>query len=123
MAFDWNSYKELAERLRLEDNEAAKRSAISRLYYSIYWKARLLLESEEPTLIVPPDNSHTFVWRKFFKKGISRNKIWDNGTRLKEYRIKADYEQEIEKIEDVVKTSFLIAEQIIKDLNSISGKK
>jgi len=50
MPFDWNTYKDLAEELRLRNDEASKRSAISRLYYSVYWKARNLLEKENPNL-------------------------------------------------------------------------
>jgi uncharacterized protein (UPF0332 family) len=123
MLFDWDKYKELAEELRLKDDEAAKRSAISRLYYSVYWKARIFLEKEEPNLNVPPDNSHAFVWRKYQNKGITRNKIFSDGKRLKEYRQEADYEPEIEKLEDVVETSFRIAETIITNLNTIAGKK
>lgn len=123
MSFDWNTYKDLAEELRLRDDEASKRSAISRLYYSVYWKARILLEKETPNLYVPLDNSHTTIWRKFLDKGITRRTIFNNGQRLKEYRQMADYEAEIEKLEETVEASFMLAEQIIKILNSLSGNK
>ena len=123
MLFDWSQYKELAEELRQRNDEASKRTAISRLYYSVYWKARILLEREDPNLEVSPDKSHAFVWKKFEKKGTTRNKIWSDGTRLKEYRQKADYESEIAKLEDVVEISFSIANQIIKNLDAIAGNK
>jgi len=123
MSFDWNTYKDLAEELRLRDDEASKRSAISRLYYSVYWKARILIEKENPSFNVPSDNSHATVWRKFLDKGITRRTIFNNGQRLKEYRQMADYESEIEKIEDTVEASFILAEQIIKTLNALSGNK
>jgi len=123
MPFDWDTYKDLAEELHLRDDEASKRSAISRLYYSVYWKARNLLEKENPTLNVPPDNAHTFVWRKFLDKGITRKTVHKDGTRLKEYRKDADYEPEIERLEDTVEASFILAEKLIQTLNSLSGKK
>ena len=123
MSFDWNSYKDLADELRLRDDEASKRSAISRLYYSVYWKARILLEKENPNLHIPSDNSHTTVWQKFLDKGHSRRTIFNNGQRLKKFRQMADYEARIEKLEDTVEASFILAEQIIKTLNSLSGNK
>ncbi|HSK73194.1 MAG TPA: hypothetical protein VK892_15960 [Pyrinomonadaceae bacterium] len=122
MSFDWDAYKDLAEELRHREDEASKRSAISRLYYSVYWKARNLLEKEEPNLSVPPDNAHTFVWRKFLGKGITRKTVYKDGTRLKEYRKDADYEPGIENLAEAVEASFIIAERILKTLNSLSGK-
>lgn len=123
MSFDWNTYKDLAELLRLKDDEASQRSAISRLYYSVYWKARNLLETEDPNFYVPPDNSHSVVWRKFLNKGHTRRTIHTDGNRLKGYRVKADYEPKIEEIEKTVEASFILAEKIITILNSLSGKK
>ncbi len=46
MIFDWNDFRKLAEELRQKETEAAKRTAISRLYYALYWRARNLLEDE-----------------------------------------------------------------------------
>ena len=112
MPFDWNTYKDLAEVLRLGDSEAAKRSAISRLYYAVYWKARLLLEKENPDFYVSSDNSHATVWR-----------IYKDGQRLKEFRQMADYEPEIEKLADTVEASFTLAEKIIAILDQLAGNK
>lgn len=44
--FDWNDFKTLAEQLRQSESEASKRTAISRIYYAVYWNARNLLENE-----------------------------------------------------------------------------
>ncbi len=123
MLFDWNTYKDLAEDLRNRDDEASKRSAISRLYYSVYWKARNLLENEDSNFFVSAENSHAVVWRKFNNQGHSRRTIFNNGQRLKDYRQLADYESEIENIEEAVEASFDLAEKIIKTLNSLSGNK
>lgn len=123
MPFNWNNYKELAEELSKRDDEASKRTAISRLYYAVYWQARNLLEKEDANFFVSAENSHATVWRKFNNQGHSRRAVFNNGQRLKEYRQMADYEPEIERLEDTVKASFIIAEQIIKTLNSLSGNK
>jgi uncharacterized protein (UPF0332 family) len=123
MSFDWNNYKNLADELRLNADEASKRSAISRLYYAVYWKARILLETEDPNLRVPPDNSHTFVWRKFLNSGHTRRTIHKDGTRLKEYRINADYVSEIEKIDETVEASFILGERMIQTLNRLTGNE
>lgn len=123
MPFDWNTYKDLAEELRLRDDEASKRSAISRLYYAIYWQARNFLEKEDADFYVSAENSHATVWRKFNNQGHSRRTIFNNGQRLKEYRQMADYESEIERLEDTVEASFILAEKIIGILNSLSGNK
>jgi uncharacterized protein (UPF0332 family) len=123
MPFDWNTYKTLADELRQRNDEASQRSAISRLYYSIYWKARILLEEEDSTFSVPIENSHAVVWRRFRDKGPSRRTIFNNGQRLKEYRQMADYESEIQKLEDTVTAAFTLAENINQTLNSLSSKK
>lgn len=122
MAFDWDKYKDLAEELRQRDNEAAKRSAISRLYYSVYWKARLFLENENPSLRVAKENSHSFVWNNDKKQGRSRSPVGRYGDTLSEYRKKADYELEIIRIEDVVEMSFQTAEKILYYLQQIQPK-
>jgi len=123
MPFNWDDYKGLAEELRFRDDEASKRSAVSRLYYAVYWQARNLLEKEDANFFVSAENSHATVWRKFNNQGHSRRMIFNNGQRLKEYRQMADYESEIERLEDTVEASFIIAEQIIKTLNSLSENR
>lgn len=122
MPFDWSEYKTLAEELRLRDDEASKRSAISRLYYSVYWKARNLLESEDANFYVRAENSHATVWRGFLNKGIERATIHRNGQQLKEFRIMADYnDPEITNLEQTVDASFKLAERMINTLDTLSG--
>lgn len=57
MIFDWNDFYTLAEELNRREDEAAKRTAISRLYYAIYWEARNLLE-DEGFIFRQNDSSH-----------------------------------------------------------------
>jgi hypothetical protein len=44
--FDWTSYFVLARELAKRPEEASRRTAVSRAYYAIFNKARLLLEGE-----------------------------------------------------------------------------
>ena len=64
--FDWNDFKTLAEELRQRNDEAAQRTAISRVYYAVYWRARNFLESEAFTL---RNTKH-----HIFKSGTNTNK-------------------------------------------------
>ena len=41
MSFDWDQFRQLAEELRQRNDEAAQRTAISRIYYAFYWRARV----------------------------------------------------------------------------------
>lgn len=45
MIFDWDDFRSLAEELRERETEAARRTAISRVYYAVYWKARIFFGS------------------------------------------------------------------------------
>ncbi len=123
MPFDWSTYKDLADELRLRDDEASKRSAISRLYYSVYGKAKNLLVVEDPNINVPAENSHAFVWRKFLNKGHTRRTVQRDGTRLKNLRVNADYEPEVQSLEENVEFSFVLAERLIETLDKLSGNK
>ena len=57
MPFDWNDYARLADELSKREDEASLRTAISRLYYSVYHQARdYLLEENVP--LSTTDSSH-----------------------------------------------------------------
>lgn len=120
--FDWNDFKILAEKLKDEKDEASQRTSISRLYYAVYWKARLTLESEDPNLRVPQDNAHSFVWNRFFGNNKTRNAISRKGKDLRRNRNDADYEANIKKPKELVDDSFQIAEHILYYLKQIQPK-
>lgn len=123
MPFDWDKYKELAEELRLKDDEAAKRSAISRLYYSIYHKAKNFLEDTSGNFIFSENKpAHQQVWNEFIKTGGTDRNIGSNGKRLLDLRVDADY-KEIYKIDDELETSFRIANNILTYLQQIEKRR
>ena len=121
--FDWNEFKILAEKLKDEKDEASQRTSISRLYYAVYWKARLTLEREDQNLQVPEYNAHKFVWDKFSGSNKTRNAISRKGRDLRRNRNDADYEADIRKPKELVDDSFQIAENILFYLNQIQPKK
>ena len=113
----------LLKKLKDEKDEASQRTSISRLYYAVYWKARLTLEKEDPNLRVPQENAHSFVWNKFFGSNKTRNAISRKGKDLRRNRNDADYEAKIAKPEELVDDSFQIAEHILYYLNQIQPRE
>ncbi len=122
MPFDWNTYKDLAEELRLRDDEASKRSAISRLYYSLYHKVKKFLESEGENFLFSENKpAHQQVWNELIRTGGTHRRIGENGKRLLDNRVDADY-KEINKIDDALETSFRLANNMLFYLSQVQPK-
>lgn len=121
MIFDWNDFRKLAEELRQRETEAAKRTAISRLYYAIYWRARNLLE-DEGFIYRQSDQSHQQVWQEFKRRGMTHRAIAFSGLELRDKRVEADYFEEVENIEKLTKSAFDIAEKMSIYLEQIEKK-
>lgn len=117
--FDWNEFKILAEKLKDEKHEASQRTAISRLYYAIYWKARIQIESKG-YVYDRYQSSHKQIWNAYLSKSDPNNKdIGKKGDELHKKRIKADYLDEIRKLNNLVEDSFLVANEIIEALKKV----
>lgn len=109
MSFDWNEFRSLAENLRESEMEAARRTAISRIYYTVYYRAKIYLEGEG-FLFRQFESSHRQIWDEFKDKGRTFAAIGNAGDRLRANRVKADYVAEIEDVDFLVKRSFELAE-------------
>lgn len=109
MNFDWNEFRAFAESLRESETEAAKRTAISRIYYAVYHRAKIYLESEG-FQFRQFESSHRQIWDEFKDKGRTFAAIGNTGDRLRANRVKADYIAKIEDIDFLVKRSFELAE-------------
>jgi len=117
--FDWNEFKILAEKLKDEKDEDSQRTAISRLYYAIYWKARIQIvgkgyryDRKKP--------SHQQIWDEYLRKGdLDNQDIGKKGKELRDNRTKADYYNEIIRLKDLVEDSFLIADEIFVVLKRV----
>ena len=121
--FNWADYGSLAQKLRSEANEASQRTAISRLYYSVFHQARLYLEGEGVIFSTMGPSTHQQVWREFQRRGRSHRAIGSLGGQLLKYRVQADYFDQIGKLEEIVKDSFKNTESAIIYLHQIQSTK
>ena len=119
MSFDWNTYKDLAEKLRQNEDEASKRSAISRLYYSVFHQAKIFLIDIENFNYSENKEPHAQVWNEFINKGKTYKSIGENGKRLRNLRNDADYKDEIGRLDDVLETSFRTAKNVLTYLQQV----
>ena len=122
MPFDWNDYYLLAERLKQGDEEASRRSAISRAYYSVYRQARNYLVI--CGVNIPETGSvHKFVWNHYRSAGGKTfSAIGINGDRLHRNRTRADYDNEVESLNESVGESFRYATNVLFYLKQLRRK-
>ncbi|MGH9844554.1 MAG: hypothetical protein ACREEM_38015 [Blastocatellia bacterium] len=116
--FDWSDYEKLARSLRNGD-EAAKRSAISRLYYSIYHRALQKLEEVTDFAYSADKPAHQQVWDRYANEGRTLTAIGRKGKELRGYREKADYASAITSLDRLLNDSFDVAEAILHWLDKI----
>lgn len=121
MSFDWSEYYALAERLRQESSEAAHRSAISRVYYAVFCQARNYLLEQGVILSAMGPSSHKQVWSEFKHRGHTHRSIGSNGDKLHYNRIKADYENEVDQLNSLMKESFETARRVLHYLNQVKN--
>jgi uncharacterized protein (UPF0332 family) len=119
MPFDWGNYYALAESLRTSPEESCLRSAISRVYYSVYCQARNLLIEEWDLVIRDTESAHSKVWRFYREKGGTFAAIGRTGTKLFANRVNADYDDEIERLDELVIESFRYADNVLTYLEQI----
>jgi hypothetical protein len=120
IAFDWNAYFVLAEELAKRDDEASKRTAISRAYYSAFHDAMARAE----TTCGPKDggNSHDWCWNRYlYTDHENCKKVGIEGNRLKGKRVWADYNAEPQKrLADYVTAALDTAQRLKKEIASLS---
>jgi uncharacterized protein (UPF0332 family) len=116
--FDWSEYEKLARSLENGD-EAAKRSSVSRLYYSIYHQAIAKLEEATDFTHSANKPAHQQVWERFIAEGKSFKAIGNKGRHLRDNRSRADYDPEIGNLDAMVSESFSLANAILYWLDKI----
>lgn len=88
---------ELGRRLAQCDDEASLRTAVGRVYYSIFHQVRDGLRACKRLQDNRLEGSHDRVWNsiKPGQTGLEREwvQVYTLGTRLKDWRVKADYEK------------------------------
>lgn len=124
MPFDWNEYLVLARELADTDGavaseESKRRSAISRAYYSSYCSARNFLENMYGEVAPEHSSVHAFVVKALISK--SEIELVQAGTKLdtlRQYRAKADYDNEVTGLKKHTELSIMYAEEIHDTINA-----
>ncbi len=92
MSFSWQEFAELAIQLASErQDEASRRTAISRAYYAAYHAASALVRDRD---LHPPDQqlSHWLVWKLIRDSHLPNcQEISQRGFTLRDARVWADY--------------------------------
>ena len=91
--FDSTGFIKVAEKLALWDDEASRRTAISRAYYCVFHMACLLVERGG---ILLPNDGRAFrdVWEVLRRQGGARVRAGIDGLELLDRRREADYARE-----------------------------
>ena len=113
--FEWTDFLEVAEELASRDNEASRRSAISRAYYCAYHRARILIERDN--IWLPKDGrSHREVWNVLEHQHEPRRTIGEIGRKLFRARLNADYSSENLATPEETNLAMRFARNIIRQL-------
>jgi uncharacterized protein (UPF0332 family) len=111
---DWFDFFELAQEWVDEDDEAHKRSAVSRAYYAMYCTARDKLCDANRFHPSKCESKHAYVWKKYKEDPgyPDRIHIGRLGSRLHRRRIEADYHGFIDDFPDLVEHAMDIADEL-----------
>jgi outer membrane translocation and assembly module TamA len=126
MSFEWSEYLGLALELagqpvKRAHQEARFRTAISRAYYAAaFCKCRNHLRDKEGHQIPPGGKAHQYVRDKFKKSNDRlRKRIGYNLERLRSDRNKADYDDNVIKLDMITNTDLVLAEKVISTLDKL----
>lgn len=87
--FDWDDFLALGERLAASDDEASRRTAISRAYYAAYHAAAAFARAAG---MLPGGHTHQRVWDAFARDpDADRATVGAAGDGLRQRRQAADY--------------------------------
>ncbi len=122
MPFDWSDYRTLAETLKQQPDEAARRSAISRAYYFAYHQALRHLTEQHQFQVSEDKPAHDQVWREFSRQGLSYREVWNKGDRLKKLRVEADYRATATLDAEATTLALKLADRICACLQQLQSK-
>jgi hypothetical protein len=122
MPFDWNSYFTLAEELANRDDEASKRTSVSRAYYAAFHDAMIRVERNFGAK--QGGTSHDWCWNKYmYSRDESCYQIAINGNRLKAKRVKADYDAAtIERLTEYVARAIEDARRLKQQIAALDAQ-
>ena len=123
MPFDWNEYLVLARRLAAANDDASKRSAISRAYYFAF---NIAFARAENTVGRYPGSEgyHKWCWDKYRNTpDMSCRKLGIDGERMKQRRIRVDYKAaDIPRLDDEVRRMLSEAQQFRANLDALNPR-
>ena len=123
MPFDWNHYKTFAEELKAtRTDEAAQRSAVSRVYYAVFNQAYDYLRQQGFERRVG-EGMHKQVWDEYRKGHRTRKAIGTNGSRLHDNRVAVDYQAEVPKLPELLTESFRTAANLLAYLAQLQQEE
>jgi len=118
MNFDWGLYLQLARELGGRPDDASKRTAVSRAYYSAYHAANDFLKANGIATDAAR-GSHVRVWRVYVKSSKPECvRIGVDGLRLKDARVDADYRPDKQFSDSRIQRCLQDSERVI---NSVPG--
>jgi hypothetical protein len=121
MPFEWSGFLTLAEDLSKRNDEAALRTAASRVYYYVYHLGRQRIE--ENRFPLTKGDAHKQVWEKFAADPDPRcRKLKELAMKLKDKRERADYEESYPKIEKEFPALLDMAKKFAVDLNALEKR-
>lgn len=120
MPFDWKNFLSLAEVLAANNDDASKRTAISRAYYCVY---NLAFARAETTVRPKPrgERYHQWCWNQY-KRTVDPTcqQLGNTGERMKRLRVKADYlATDNPQLNDEAKRMLEDARQFLADLAAL----
>src|SRR5271167_1096060 len=120
--FGWSRYLTLADELGSRSEEAALRSAVSRVYYYVY---HLALERAERNGFAPTrgESTHVQQWR-LFKKSPEPTclNLAEIALRLKERRERADYNNSFVRLAEEIQPLLTDARTFAAMLNRLAPR-
>jgi hypothetical protein len=120
MPFDWNHFLTLAEELAVRPDDASKRTAISRAYYSVF---NLAFARAETTVGPIPERKpyHQWCWDQYIRSvDPSCRQLGLDGDRMKALRVKADYKDaDIWRLDERVQGMLEDAHQFMANLAAL----
>jgi hypothetical protein len=121
MPFDWNNFLTLAEQLSQVPEDASKRSAMSRAYYAAFHDAMTRAEAN----CGPQDRSksHQWCWNRYiYSRDDDCYQLGIDGSRLRAMRNLADYEPDIQRIDDLVTRALSNAKSIKRRIAALDAQ-
>jgi uncharacterized protein (UPF0332 family) len=119
---DWFRYHDLAQVWAGNNEDAFKRSAVSRAYYAMFCTARNELRDNIDEYHPPECGSeHMYVWNSYREDRHPRGtrQIGVLGNRLRRYRNRADYDDVIVDLSDLVDSAMDDAKELREHLEAL----